>query len=101
MAVSPKPLYPNPFHVLLVIVSVAFVVTTLGWLIAPMIEQKALNPAPGATPPGAGSVALAAWFDRWSVTALAVELVLIVASAFLSMATDRWFPKEGRGDGEG
>ena len=101
MATSRKPLYPNPFYVLLVVVSTAFVVTTLGWLMAPMIQQKAQNLAPGANPPGVGSLALAAWFDRWSVTALVVELVLIVASGILAMASDRWFPKEGQSDGEG
>jgi hypothetical protein len=101
LASSRKPLYPNPFYVLLVVVSAAFVVTTFGWLIAPMVQRKAHILAPGARPPGAGSLALAAWFDRWSVTALAIELVLIVASGFLAMASDRWFPKEGQGDGEG
>ena len=89
-----KPLYPNPCYILLVLVSSAFVLTTLGWLIAPMIQQKALHPAPGSTPPGAGSLALAAWFDRWSVTALTIELVLIVGSGILAMAIDRWFPSK-------
>jgi len=95
-----KPLYPNPFYILLVIVSAAFVVTTLGWLIAPLIQQKALHPAPGSTPPGAGSLALAAWFDRWSVTALTGELVLIVASGFLAMISDRWFPTKAQTHGQ-
>ncbi len=100
MAASRKIVYPNPFYVVLMVVSGAFVLTTLGWLIAPMIQQKALHPAPGATPPGAGSLALAAWFDRWSVLLLTIELVLIVASGILAMASDRWFPEKGPSDAD-
>jgi putative effector of murein hydrolase LrgA (UPF0299 family) len=91
MASSRKPIYPNPFYVLLVIASTALLITVLGWLIAPMIQQKALNTPPGSTPPGPASIAMAAWFDRWSVTALTVELVIIFAASFLAMASDRWF----------
>ena len=100
MAASRKPLYPNPFYVLLIVVSAAFVLTTFGWLITPMVQRKAANLAPGADAPGAGALAVAAWLDRWSVTALAIELILIVVTAFLLMASDRWFPKEGQGDGK-
>ena len=90
-----KPLYPNPFYVVLVVASTAFVVTVLGYLVAPMVQQKSTNPAPGATVPGAGSIALAAWFDRWAVTLIAVEIVAMIVCGLLAMASDRWFaPKD-------
>lgn len=88
-----KPPYPNPFYVLVVLAGVAFVVTSLGWLAAPMIQAKARNPGGGAVP-GPGSLAMAAWFDRWSTTALTIELVVMIAAGGLAMASDRWF----RGD---
>ena len=88
-----KPLYPNPFYVLVVLAGVAFVVTTMGWLVAPMIQQKARNPGAGAAP-GAGSLAVAAWFDRWSETAIAIELVVLIVSGGLAMLADRWFRGE-------
>jgi hypothetical protein len=88
--VGKKPVYPNLFYVLVVLAGTAFVVTAMGWLAAPMIQQKAKRPGG----PGAGSLALAAWFDRWSPTALAVELVVLIVAGVLAMLADRWF----RGD---
>jgi hypothetical protein len=88
-----KPLYPNPFYVLVVLAGTAFVITTLGWLVAPMIQQKA---AAGGGPPSPGSLALAAWLDRWAVTALTIEIVVLIAAGLLAMATDRWFPGKAR-----
>lgn len=85
-----KPLYPNPFYVLVVLAGVAFVVTAMGWLVAPMIQQKAKNPGG----PGPASLAVAAWFDRWSPTAITIELVVLIVSGGLAMLADRWF----RGD---
>ncbi len=90
-----KPLYPNPFYVLLVATSTAFVVTVLGYLVSPMVQQKATNPGPGTTAPGPGSLAVAAWFDRWAITAIAIEIAVMIVSALLAMASDRWFaPKD-------
>ena len=75
--------------------STAFVVTVLGYLIAPMVQQKAANPAHGASVPGPGSVALVAWFDRWAVPMIAVEIVVMILCSLLAMASDRWFaPKD-------
>lgn len=90
-----KPLCPNPFYVLVVLSGLAFVVTAMGWLVAPMIQEKARNAAGGAGP-GAGSLAMAAWFDRWSVTALTVELVVMFVAGGLAMVADRWFKSDGR-----
>ncbi len=89
-----KPLYPNPFYVLVVLAGVAFVVTTLGWLVAPMIQAKAKNPGAAAAP-GAGSLAMAAWFDRWSTTALTIELAVMIVAGGLAMAADGWFRRDG------
>jgi hypothetical protein len=85
-----KKLFPNPFYVLLLLASVAFVITTFGYLIGPTIQQQAA----AKRPPGEASIALAKWFDRMGPTALAVEFVVMLASAFLAMATDRWFPSK-------
>jgi hypothetical protein len=85
-----KPPYPNPFYVLVVLAGIAFVATAAGWLAAPMIQEKARR-RPGE---GAGAVAIAAWFDRWSVTTLTVELVVLIVAGLLAMLADRWF----RGD---
>jgi hypothetical protein len=87
-----KPLYPNPFYVLVVLAGVAFVVTAMGWLVAPMIQEKARNPG-GGVAPGAGSLAIAAWFDAWSTTALTAELAVMIVAGGLAMAADRWFTR--------
>jgi hypothetical protein len=87
-----KPLYPNPFYVLVVLAGVAFVVTALGWLVAPAIQEKARA---GGVAPGSASLAMAAWFDHWSVTALTVELVVMIVAGGLAMVADRWFTRDG------
>ena len=82
--------FPNPFYVLVVLAGTAFVVTAMGWLAAPLIQAKAKDPGAGAAP-GPGSLAMAAWFDRWSPTALTVELVVMIVAGALAMLADRWF----------
>jgi hypothetical protein len=79
-----KALFPNPFYVILLVSSTMFVMTALGYLISPSVADR-----PGARP---GSLALAAWLDRHGPGALAVEFIVMLVSALLSMATDRWFP---------
>jgi hypothetical protein len=91
-----KPLYPNPFYVLVVLAGTAFVITTLGWLVAPMIQQKAHRVAAGGAAPSPGSLAMAAWLDRWAVTALTIELVVLIVAGLLAMAADRWFPGKAK-----
>lgn len=79
----------NPFYVLLLVASTAFVATALGYLIGPMVQQQAReHPQAG---PGPGSLALAAWLERRAPTVLAVEIGLMLAAGLLAMATDRWF----------
>jgi hypothetical protein len=86
-----KKLFPNPFYVLLLLASTAFVVTALGYLISPTVLQQAANRR-AADAPKPGSDALAAWFDRRGPVALGVEFGLMLVFALLAMATDRWFP---------
>jgi hypothetical protein len=88
---SRKALFPNPFYVILLVVSTVFTVTALAYLIGPSIEQRALD-HPGAGRPGPGSLALTAWLDRNGPAVLAVEIGLMFVSGLLAMATDRWFP---------
>jgi len=83
---------PNPFYVVLLIASTAFVVTALAYLVSPYVAQRAAD-RPGAGP-GPGSLALAEWFDRRSPTALAIEFAVMLVSGLLAMVTDR--PLDGR-----
>ncbi len=79
----------NPFFTLLMIVSTLFLVTTLGYLVGPFVEQRAIaSKGTGANPV---SVALAGWFERRGVVALAIEFVVMTVLAILSMTTDRYF----------
>ena len=82
---SRKKLFPNPFYVLLLAASTLFVLTALGYLISPTVQEQA-GPRRGQGP------ALAAWLDRRGPLALGVEVALMIASGLLAMATDRWFP---------
>ncbi len=77
---SQKKLFPNPFYVLLLGASTLFVLTAFGYLIVPGLQVEG-----GRSP-------LATWFDRRGPLALGVEVVLMIASGLLAMATDRWFP---------
>lgn len=77
--------FPNPFYVLLLLASAAFVVTSLAYLVAPASQQQAN--AAGRT---AGA---AAWFDRHGPAALGVEFVVMLIAALLAVGTDRWFPE--------
>jgi hypothetical protein len=79
-----KRLFPNPFYVLLLACSTLFVLTTLGYLVAPLLADL------GHAPDKPGQ---AGWFDRNAPTALGVEFVVMLAAGLLAMATDRWFPE--------
>jgi hypothetical protein len=87
--------FPNPFYVVLLLASAAFLVTTFGYLASPFIQQRAQARAGGG--PSPASLALANWLDRTGPTALAVEVGAMVVFGVLAMATDRWFsPKVDR-----
>ncbi|MDB5353519.1 MAG: hypothetical protein JWN86_4766 [Planctomycetota bacterium] len=85
---SKKP-RPNPFYILLILVSTLFAITVMGYLVGPFVERQALE-RPGAGPSPL-SRALAAWFERKGVVALAMELVAMLVLGVLAMATDRYF----------
>lgn len=71
------------------IASTLFVVTTLGYLVGPFIEQRAIEGRGERSP-------LAAWFDRKGVTALAIEFALMCVLAGLAVLTDRAFSGKDR-----
>ncbi len=82
----------NPFFVLLLGTSVAFVLTVLGYLVSPY----ALMPNPARQPPGPGSIALANWFDRNGPMALGIEFIVMLTAGVLAMATDPWFSSRAK-----
>jgi hypothetical protein len=81
-----RPLFPNPFYVLLVVVSTLFVVTILAYLVAPSAHERAAK--------GGGPAGPALWLERHGPTALGVEFAVMLAAGLLAMATDRWFPSK-------
>src|SRR5690348_14829485 len=87
---SRKRLFPNPFYVVLLVSSTAFVLSALLFYISPFVIERGLQ-RPAAAP-GPGSRALVAWLDRHGPFALAIEFAVMLASAVLAMATDHWFP---------
>lgn len=80
---------PNPFYVLLMVVSTAFVVTALAYYIGPeVVRRAALEAGPGERP---RLPALVSWLDRRAPTILAVEFGGMLVLGLLAMATDHWF----------
>jgi hypothetical protein len=94
MTAQPRKLevFANPFFVILMGASVLFVLTVMGY----WVSMSILEPGPGRRPPGAGSLALAAWLDRNAPWALAIEFVVMLASGVTAMATDHWFTPRSR-----
>ena len=80
-----NPLFTNPFFATLVVVSIVFVVTILGYLAAPY----AINPRPVAQ--SEVSRAFALWIDRHGPMILGVEFVVMLVTGVLAMVTDDWF----------
>ena len=80
---------PNPFYVILVIASTAFVITVFGYLIAPVVQRRAReDPKAG---PGPGSIAMADRFERHATMALTIEIGVMTVSGLLAMTTDHLF----------
>jgi hypothetical protein len=89
----------NPFFVILLATSALFVLTVLGYLVSPYV----LMPNPARQPRGAGSIAMAEWFDRHGPMTLAIEFVVMLLTGVLAMASDPWFSsrsKSRRREGE-
>ena len=83
MADSKEP--PNYLYPLLLVVSLAFVVTALAYAVVPVLEQKALD-AGQVPPPSPFRDALRNDGWKWLLYELAAMIVLGVAS----MGLDRW-----------
>ena len=90
--VGRREVFSNPFFVVLMLASVVFLVTILGYLVSPYI----LVPDPARPQPGANSVRLAEWFDRRGPLALAIEFAVMLVAGVLAMATDPWFSPSAR-----
>jgi hypothetical protein len=72
----------NPFYILLLLASLLFVVTALGYAIVPVLEQKAVEA--GQPPPQSDlRDALRANGGRWLLYEVAVMVVLALASMTL------------------
>jgi hypothetical protein len=92
-----KPAFANPFYVGLMVASTLFVLTALGYLVAPNVI------APGPVQRGETSRAFATWLDRHGPVILGIEFVVMLVTGVLAMATDDWFSGEpgsqpGRGE---
>jgi len=78
---------PNPFYIFLMVVSTAFVVTILAYLVAPYVAD--------GTEGEAARSGAAGWINRHAPKVLAIELGLMILSALLAIATDHLFaPKD-------
>jgi hypothetical protein len=74
----------NPLYLLLLVVSLLFVATALGYALVPVLEQKA---ADAGQPPAPSAFRAALRADGWRW--LLYELAALVALAFASMGLDR------------
>ena len=82
-AARPEP--RNPFYILLIAVSFAFVLTALAYAVVPVLEQKA---ADAGRPPPPSPLRTGLREDGWLW--LVYEGAAIVVLAGLSMGLDRW-----------
>lgn len=80
--------FANPFYMGLMVVSTLFVVTVLGYLTAPNVFSNE-----GPVQRGETSRAFATWLDRRGPLILGIELLVMLVSAVLAMATDDWFSR--------
>jgi hypothetical protein len=84
-----NPVFANPFYVGLLVVSTLFVLTVLGYLVAPNVIK------PGPAHRGETSRAFATWIDRHGPLILGIEFLVMFVSGVLAMATDDWFSRAG------
>lgn len=87
-----RDIFANPFFAVLMATSVVFVLTVLGYLVSPWV----LVPKPGSPPSSPTSIAVADWLDRNAPKTLAIEIVVMLATGVLAMATDRWFSERAK-----
>jgi hypothetical protein len=79
--------FSNPFFNVMLATSVIFVVTVLAYLVSPAV----LAPKPAEGGPGAGSMAMAQWFDRNGPMVLAIEFIVMLVTGVVAMVADPWF----------
>ena len=80
-----NPVFANPFFLALLVVSTLFVVTALGYLVAPYALGA------GQAPRGETSRAFAVWLDRRGPVILGIEFLVMLVTGVLAMVTDDWF----------
>ncbi len=80
-----NPVFANPFYVGLMVVSTLFVVTVLGYLVAPDVISQ------GPEQRSETSRAFAHWLDRHGPVILGIEFLVMLVTGVLAMATDDWF----------
>jgi hypothetical protein len=80
-----NPFFTNPFFMALLVISIAFVFSAMGYLVSAYAMETA--------PPGTSSHRLAKWLDAQGPLILGVEFILMFVSAVVAMATDDWFSK--------
>ena len=83
-----NPVFANPFYFGLMVVSTLFVVTALGYLVAPNVISQ------GPEQRGETSRAFANWLDRHGPVILGIEFLVMLVTGILAMATDDWFSGE-------
>jgi hypothetical protein len=83
----------NPFYYLLVTACGLLLVTMLTYVVGWFYVPNPDRPAP--EPPMPGPMA---WIDRNALWLIASEVVAILALGLLTIATDRWFDRTGRGE---
>ena len=82
----PQPREPrNPFYLLLLVISLAFVLTALAYAVVPVLEQKAREAGEEPPPsPFRDSLREDGW--KW----LLYEVAAMIVAGLLSMGLDRW-----------
>ena len=90
-----NPVFANPFYLGLIVISTLFVVTALGYLVAPNLLK------PGPVQRGALSLAVATWLDRRGPLILGIEFIGMLVTGVLAIATDDWFSGEPRARARG
>jgi hypothetical protein len=91
-----REIFANPFFAVLLLASVAFVLTVLAYLVSGHELAGALDSEGPAPPQGDRSLAFARWFDRNAPVVLAGEFVVMFCAAILAMLLDPWFSARSR-----
>jgi hypothetical protein len=87
-----REVFANPFFNVMMLASVLFVLTILGYLASPYVLERADAKATQAP----SSIAVAEWLDRNAPMSLAVEFVVMLVTGVVAMVTDPWFTPRSR-----